>query len=95
MRSKEDAVKISNIMIEIGKLAGIETVSVITNMEEPMGKNVGNSLEIVESVEALKGNMTDDIKETILTIGSYIIKLDGKNSNIEENRKITNICQFP
>jgi len=88
MKTKEDAVKISNIMKDIGKLAGIETVCVITNMDEPIGKSVGNSLEIIEAVEALKGNMTDDIKEIILTIGSLIIKLAGKNSSIEENKQM-------
>jgi len=88
MKTKEEAVEISNIMQKIGKLAGIETVCVITNMDEPVGKSVGNSLEIVEAVEALRGNMTEDIKEIILTLGSYIIKLAGKGNNLEENRQI-------
>ena len=88
MKTKEDAVKLSNIMKDIGKLAGIETVCVITNMDEPIGRNVGNSLEIVEAIEALQGNMTEDVKEVILTLGSYIIKLAGKGNNLEENRKI-------
>ena len=88
MKTKEDAVRISDIMKNIGKLAGIETVCVITNMDEPIGKNVGNSLEIVEAIEALQGNMTEDVKEVILTLGSYIIKLAGKGNNLEENRRM-------
>lgn len=86
MKNKTDAEKLSNIMKEIGDLAGRETVCVITNMDEPVGYAVGNSLEIIETVECLKGNMPEDIKEIITTIGSYIIKLAGKGDNLEENK---------
>ena len=88
MKTKEDAKELSNIMKNIGKLAGKETVCVLTNMEEPVGHAVGNSLEIIEVVECLKGNMPEDIKEIILTIGSYIIKLAGRGDNLEENKKV-------
>lgn len=87
MKTKEDAVELSNIMKNIGKLANKETVSVLTNMEEPVGYAVGNSLEIKEVVECLKGNIPEDVKEIILTLGSYIIKLAGRGNNLEENRK--------
>lgn len=86
MKDKTDAEKLSNIMKEIGDLAGRETVCVITNMDEPVGYAIGNSLEVIETVECLKGNMPEDIKEIITTIGSYIIKLAGKGNNLEENK---------
>ena len=86
MKNKIDGEKLSNIMKEIGDLAGRETVCVITNMDEPVGYAIGNSLEIIETVECLKGNMPEDIKEIITTIGSYIIKLAGKGNNLEENK---------
>ena len=86
MRTKDDAIKISNIMKEIGNLAERETVCVITNMDEPVGYAVGNSLEIIETIECLKGNIPEDIKEIITTIGSYIIKLAGMGDNLEENK---------
>ncbi len=86
MKTKEDAIKIANIMKEIGSLAGRETISVITNMDEPVGYAVGNSLEIIETIECLKGNIPEDIKEIITTIGSYIIKFAGKGENLEENK---------
>ena len=87
MQTKEDAVKISNMMKDIGKLANRETVCVLTNMNEPEGHAVGNTLEILETIECLKGNMPEDIKEIVLTIGSYIIKLAGEGDNLEENRR--------
>ena len=87
MKTKEEATELSHIMKNIGDLANKETVCVLTNMEEPLGYAVGNSLEIIEVVECLKGNMPEDIKEIILTIGSYIIKLAGKGNDLIENRK--------
>ena len=87
MKDKTDAEKLSNIMKEIGNLAGRETVCVITNMDEPVGYAIGNSLEIIETVECLKGNIPEDVKEIILTLGSYIIKLSGNGDNLEENKQ--------
>ena len=86
MKTKEDAIKISKIMKAIGNLAKIETICVITNMNEPVGYSIGNSLEIIESVECLKGNIPEDIKEIVTTIGSYIVKLAGFGDNLEENK---------
>jgi len=86
MQTKEDAIEISKIMKDIGTLANRETVCVLTNMDEPVGKAVGNTLEILETIECLKGNIPEDIKEIILTLGSYIIKLSGEGDNLEENR---------
>ena len=86
MKNKEDAEKLSNIMKEIGDLANRETVCVLTNMNEPVGYAVGNTLEIIETIECLKGNIPEDIKEIIMAIGSYIIKLAGKGDNLEENK---------
>ena len=73
-------------MKDIGTLANRETVCVLTNMDEPVGKAVGNILEIKETIECLKGNMPSDIKEIILGIGSQIIRLAGEGDNIEENK---------
>lgn len=88
MKNKEDAIELSNIMKNIGELANRETVCVLTNMNEPVGHAVGNTLEIIETIECLKGNIPEDIKEIITTIGSYIIKLSGKSDNLEENKKM-------
>ena len=87
MKTKEEAEELSYIMKNIGDLANKETVCVLTNMDEPVGYAVGNSLEIMEVIECLKGNIPEDVKEIILTIGSYIIKLSGNGDNLEENRQ--------
>ncbi len=93
MKNRKKAEELSKIMKEIGKLSGIETNCVITNMDEPIGKTIGNSLEIEETVQALKGNMEEDVKEIVLELASRILKLAGVGENLEENKKkaITNI----
>lgn len=88
MKNIEDAKKLSETMIGIGTLAGKDTVCILTNMNQPIGYSVGNSLEVIEAVEALNGNMQEDVKEIILSLGSYMIKLAGKGDDIEENKKM-------
>lgn len=88
MKDIKSAKELSNTMIKIGKLAERETVCIITNMNEPLGFAVGNSLEIIEAIEFLNGNMPEDLKEVVLELGAYMIKLAGKGDNIETNKKI-------
>ena len=92
MKTKKDAIELSKIMKQIGELAGKETVCIITSMEEPLGYSVGNTLEVIETIEALKGNMKEDVKEVVLALGSYMLKLAGKGENIEENKKKIENC---
>lgn len=87
MKTKERAEELAKVMTKIGKLAGRDTVCVITPMEQPLGKNVGNSLEVIEAIEFLKGNMQEDVKDVVLEIGSNMIKLAGKGDNLEENKQ--------
>ena len=92
MKNKEDAIKLSNTMKKIGELAGKETVCIITNMDEPLGYSIGNNLEVIEAVEALKGNMKEDVKEVLLELGAYILKLAGKGTDIENNKAKIEEC---
>ncbi len=86
MKSKERAEELANEMIEIGRLANKETVCVLTNMDEPLGHAVGNSLEVIEAIQFLKGEMLEDVKEVVLELGAYMVKLAGKGADIEENK---------
>ena len=87
MKTKEKAQELADEMIEIGKLAGRETVAILTPMEEPLGKNIGNTLEVIEAIEALKGNIQNDVKEVVLELGASMLKLAGKGNDLEENKK--------
>lgn len=87
MKQMEEARKLSVAMKNIGKLANKETICVITNMDEPLGYAIGNNLEVIEAVESLKNNMPEDVKQVVLELGAYMIKLAGKGENIEEHKR--------
>lgn len=88
MKTESDARKLADKMIRIGKMAGKQVVCVLTDMNQPTGYSVGNTLEIIETVEALKGKMQEDVKQIVLELGAQIIKLSGKNEDLEENKKM-------
>ena len=86
MKTREDAQKLAEQMIRIGKLAGREVRCVLTSMDEPLGYAVGNSLEVIEAINFLKGDMPKDLKEVVLELGANMLQLAGKGENIEENK---------
>ena len=88
MKTLEDAKLLAQKMESLGNYAGREVKSVFTPMNEPIGFAVGNTLEIIEAINFLKGrNMPEDLKRIVLEIGSYMIKLAGKGDSIEENKQ--------
>ncbi len=87
MKDVESATNLANEMIEIGKLAKRETICILTNMDEPLGYSVGNNLEVIEAIKFLNGNMPEDLKDVVLELGAYMIKLAGLGDNIEDNKK--------
>ena len=86
MKTKEDAKKLADEMIKIGKLSKREVKCILTSMDEPLGYAVGNSLEVIEAINFLKGEMPEDLKTVVLELGAYMIKLAGKGNDIEENK---------
>ena len=87
MKTKEAACELADTMVRIGELAKRETVAILTPMKEPLGRNVGNSLEVIEAIEALNGNMAEDVKNVVLLLGANMLKLAGKGDDLEENKK--------
>ena len=85
MKTKQEAEKLAKCMRQIGQRAGIETVCVLTNMEEPLGNNIGNILEIKEVVEALRNNMSEDLREVVYALGAQMIRLAGRGEDINQN----------
>lgn len=68
----------SKILIDSGKLAGIEIRCVISKIYEPLGKNIGNTLEVIEAIEALNGNIEKDVKQVVMEVATQIILMSGK-----------------
>lgn len=89
MKTRADAEKLAQIMTSIGNLANKETVCVITNMDEPVGHAVGNTLEVIEAVDILKNKyMPKDIKNIIEELGGNMLVLAKKVNNIEDGKKL-------
>ena len=77
MPSLEDAVQLCKNMVAIGEAANRPTIGLITDMDQPLGYNVGNSLEIIESIEALKGNGPQDLMEVTFGLGAAMLVAAG------------------
>ena len=83
MKNENDARKLADIMIKIGKNFNKKVVCVLTNMEEPLGQTIGNGLEVIESIETLKNNGPEDLKNLVLTLGTIMVE-EGLNISHEE-----------
>lgn len=78
MKTLEDARKLARAMVDIGNGAGLKTVAVITDMDRPLGKAVGNALEVMEAIEVLSGKGPEDITEVCITLAGKMLELAGK-----------------
>jgi pyrimidine-nucleoside phosphorylase len=75
MHDYNSAMKLAQLMVNIGNNANKKTAVVITDMNVPLGKTIGNSLEIMEVITCLKGNMPDDIKQVVFAVGAQMLIL--------------------
>lgn len=88
MKNIEDARRLAKTMTSIGKLAHRQTVAVISDMSEPLGEAIGNSLEVVEAIETLDGNGPEDLLEMCYALGSQMVVLANQAATIEEARSL-------
>lgn len=80
MKNIADAEKLAEAMVRVGKLAGKRCTAVLTDMNKPLGRAVGNGLEVIEAIEALKGNAPADLAEVSLTLAAEMIFTAGKGT---------------
>ncbi len=88
MKDLSDAVKLAETMIEIAKATGIGATAILTNMDEPLGKAIGDSNEVAEAIETLKGKGPVDVRELTLVVGSLMLILAGGARSIDEAKGI-------
>lgn len=88
MRDKAQAEKLAKTLLAIGKQHGNECVAVVTNMNQPLGNTVGNSLEIMESIDILKGQGPKDTTELTLVLGSHMLVLAHLADNLQDARQM-------
>ncbi len=88
MENLDDAVTLAELMVKIGKSAGRRTIAAITEMGQPLGKAVGNSLEVIEAIQTLKGQGPEDITELAEKLGGIMVYLGGKASSPEKGMEM-------
>ena len=93
MKNVEEATKLAELMVQIGKNAGRSMTAILTDMDEPLGRAVGNQLEVIEAINTLNGNGPKDLTDLCLEIGSYLV-LDAKVANSLEEAKAMLIKQI-
>jgi len=77
MKSEDEAYNLARSLVDIGTRAGVRTEALITGMNAPLGRAVGNAVEIIECCEVLKGNGPDDLHEISLALASRMVSLSG------------------
>lgn len=88
MKTKEDALHLSKEMVSIGSSLKRNTVAVISDMDQPLGRAIGNALEVEEAIETLKGNGPEDLLELCMTLGSEMVILAEKAKDKNEARQM-------
>lgn len=104
MKTPEDATRLAEAMVAIGAEVGRTTVALISNMDEPLGARIGNSLEVMEACEVLTGLAPADITETCLELAAALLSLAGKGrpdecralaeQQVENGQAFDKLCQM-
>lgn len=87
MKTPEDAAKLAAAMVAIGNQVGRRTVAVISDMDQPLGRTIGNALEVREAIEVLRGEGPDDLREVSLVLASHMLVLGGVAGDTESARE--------
>jgi pyrimidine-nucleoside phosphorylase len=88
MKSEADAVHLAELMVETGERMGKKVVALITDMDQPLGRYIGNALEVVESVEVLKGGGPADLVELCLELTGWMLYLGGRAESLQKAKDI-------
>jgi len=86
MKKEEDAVFLAELMVETGERMGKSVVALITNMDQPLGTHVGNSLEVIEVLEVLHGRGPGDLKELCIELAGWMLHLGGAAATVAQGK---------
>ena len=87
MKSEKDAAFLAQLMVETGERMGKRVVALITDMDQPLGKMIGNALEVAECIEILRGGGPDDLRELCLELGGWMLRLGGVARTVAEGKQ--------
>src|SRR5256885_10506270 len=87
MKNEKDAAFLADLMVETGERMGKQVVALITDMDQPLGRMIGNALEVVEVVEVLRGEGPEDLRELCLETAAWMLHLGGVSDSVAEGKK--------
>jgi pyrimidine-nucleoside phosphorylase len=87
MKSEKDAVFLAELMVETGERMGKQMVALITDMDQPLGNMIGNSLEVIEVVEILRGEGPEDLRQLCFELAGWMLHLGGASDTVEEGKE--------
>lgn len=90
MKTLEDAEALAHAMVSIGNNVGRNTMAIISDMSQPLGRAIGNALELKEAIDTLNGQGPEDLTELVLTLGSQMVVLAERANTLEEARQLLN-----
>lgn len=90
MKTLEDAEALAHAMVSIGNNVGRNTMAIISDMSQPLGRAIGNALELKEAIDTLNGQGPEDLTELVLMLGSQMVVLAERASTLEEARQLLN-----
>jgi pyrimidine-nucleoside phosphorylase len=90
MKTLKDSQALAHGLVKTGRLLGKKVTALISNMEEPLGHAVGNSVEVIESVEVLRGGGPEDVKQVSFALAAEMLLLAGRAKNPEEAHGLLN-----
>lgn len=88
MSTLKEAEKLAKTMVDIGNNLGRKTIAILSNMDQPLGKAIGNSIEVLEAVECLQGNGPSDLMEVCFELASWMLLIGNKADSIQAAREI-------
>jgi pyrimidine-nucleoside phosphorylase len=86
MKKEEDAVFLAELMVETGERMGKQMVALITNMDQPLGRMVGNAMEVWECIDVLHGGGPEDLRELCLHLAAWMLFLGDKTPTVAEGK---------
>ena len=88
MKREEDAVHLADLLVETGTRMGKRVVALITDMDQPLGRAVGNALEVIEALEVLDGRGPADLRDLCLELAAWMFLLGGSVASVAEGKSL-------
>ncbi|HEX8816838.1 MAG TPA: thymidine phosphorylase [Terriglobales bacterium] len=86
MKSEAEAIHLAELMVETGHRMGKQVIALITNMDEPLGRSVGNALEVAECIDVLRGLGPEDLRELSLELAGWMFHTGAEAADVEQGR---------